>query len=90
METRKRSNNPRNFSRAAGDSNVLCYQDSLGSSQTKKLSSSPITSRRVFSRGAIVSWGKSIGISPDDALNFMQSEGVVITDDNDIPSKVTP
>lgn len=40
-----------------------------------------MTSRPVFSREAIISWGKSIGISPDDALNFMKSEGVVIVDD---------
>jgi hypothetical protein len=40
-----------------------------------------MTDRPVFSRGAIISWGKSIGISPDNALNFMKSEGVVIVDD---------
>jgi len=50
---------------------------------------SPI-SHPVFSRSAVISWGKSIGISPDDALNFMQSEGVVIVDENVVPRKVIP
>ena len=81
MKHPKRSSNPRNLFRAAGDSNVLCYQDSFGTSETKKLSSKAMTDRPVFSRGAIISWGKSIGISPDNALNFMKSEGVVIVDD---------
>jgi len=34
----------------------------------------------VFSRNAIISWGKSIGLTPQDALAFMQSEGVIIVD----------
>jgi hypothetical protein len=36
--------------------------------------------RVFFSRGAIISWGKSIGLTPQDALAFMQSEGVIIVD----------
>jgi hypothetical protein len=82
MKNPKRSSNPRSLWTAAGaGSHALTYQDSFGTSETKKLSSVAMTSRPVFSREAIISWGKSIGISPDNALNFMKSEGVVIVDD---------
>ncbi len=35
----------------------------------------------VFHRGAVIAWGRSIGISDGVALEFMRQEGVVIIDD---------
>ena len=44
---------------------------------------SPGTGMTVFHRGAVISWGRSIGIPDRIALEFMQQEGVVIVPDGD-------
>ena len=81
MKNPKRSSNPRDLFREAGaGSHALTYQDSFGTSETKKLSSMTMINRPVFSRGAVISWGRSIGLTPEIALGFMQSEGVVLID----------
>ena len=40
--------------------------------------------RPIFSRGAVISWGRSIGIPDTTALKFMRQEGVIITDDDKV------
>ncbi|MGP8203075.1 hypothetical protein [Methanoregula sp.] len=42
---------------------------------------SPGTGMTMFHRGAVISWGRSIGIPDGVALAFMREEGVVIIDD---------
>jgi len=37
--------------------------------------------RPVFSRGAVISWARSIGISDATAIRFMKGEGAIIIDD---------
>jgi hypothetical protein len=39
--------------------------------------------RPVFSRGAVLSYGRSIGVSDTVFLKFMQEEGVIVVDDNE-------
>lgn len=36
--------------------------------------------RPVFSRGAVISWARSIGIPDNTALEFMRQEGALIID----------
>jgi hypothetical protein len=35
----------------------------------------------VFHRGAVISWGRSIGIPDTTAIEFMRLEGAIIIDD---------
>jgi len=37
--------------------------------------------RPVFSRGAVIAWGRSIGIPDNTALEFMRQEGAIIVED---------
>lgn len=38
--------------------------------------------RPIFSRGAVLSYGRSIGVSDTVFLKFMQEEGAIIVDDD--------
>jgi hypothetical protein len=38
--------------------------------------------RPIFSRGAVLSYGRSIGVSDAVFLKFMQEEGAIIVDDD--------
>jgi hypothetical protein len=44
-------------------------------------------SRPVFSKGAIIAWGRSIGVPDAIALEFFRQEGAIIKDNG---STVTP
>lgn len=38
--------------------------------------------RPIFHRGAVIAWGRSIGVPDDTALAFIQKAGALVIDDN--------
>jgi len=42
----------------------------------------------VFSRGAVIAWGRSIGIPDATALEFIKQEGAIVTDETKQPAPV--
>jgi hypothetical protein len=42
-----------------------------------------VDDRKVFHRGAVIAWGRSIGIPDETALSFMQKLGVTVIDDSE-------
>jgi hypothetical protein len=42
----------------------------------------------VFHKGAVISWGRSIGVPDAVALQFIQKAGAIIIDDSDPPESV--
>ncbi|HNX17567.1 MAG TPA: hypothetical protein PKM50_04455 [Methanoregula sp.] len=38
--------------------------------------------RPIFHKGAVIAWGRSIGIPDDTAISFIQKAGALVIDDN--------